>query len=263
MIVWSMTTMAVAVKPQGRYEEALDLTRTAVRLAFDGANDSARMRHPNFIHGMVLCDCDLMDDATVAFRKAATESVELESAWIVPDLHLVVAELRFLLGSVTHSRSSTSRPGRRWLPGRATVKITRSSDVSGDLHAQTHAPRPVPRPKGIEMQSVAFAAPILPGKTESDRAAMRSCAEGERKEAHHASRERRGITRESVWIQQTPGGDVAVVYLEADDIQTAMAGLGDSPDPFDSWFREHILETHGIDLANDFPPPDQVIDFRR
>jgi tetratricopeptide (TPR) repeat protein len=98
MIVWSMTTMAVAVKTQGRYEEALDLTRTAVRLAFDGANDSARMRHPNFIHGMVLCDCDLMDDATVAFRKAATESVELESAWIVPDLHLVVAELRFLLG---------------------------------------------------------------------------------------------------------------------------------------------------------------------
>jgi hypothetical protein len=113
------------------------------------------------------------------------------------------------------------------------------------------------------MQSVAFAAPILPGKTEIDRAAMQSCADGERKEAHHASRERRGITRESVWIQQTPGGDVAVVYLEAADIQAAMAGMGESPDPFDSWFREHILEVHGIDLANGFPPPEQVIDFRR
>jgi hypothetical protein len=113
------------------------------------------------------------------------------------------------------------------------------------------------------MQSVAFVAPILPGKTEIDRAAMRSCAGGERNEAHHASRERRGITRESVWIQQTPGGGFAVVYPEADDIQPAMAGMGASPDPFDSWFREHILEAHGIDLANGFPPPEHVIDFRR
>ena len=113
------------------------------------------------------------------------------------------------------------------------------------------------------MQSVAFVAPMLPGKTEIDRAAMRSCADGERTEAHHASRERRGITRESVWIQQTPGGDFAVIYLEADDLQVAMAGLGNSPDPFDSWFRDHILEVHGIDLANRFQPPEQVIDFRR
>src|ERR1035437_7544734 len=112
-------------------------------------------------------------------------------------------------------------------------------------------------------RALPFVSPILPGKTEIDRAAMQSCADGERQEAHHASRERRGITREAVWIQQTPGGDFAVVYLEADDIQAAMAGMGESPDPFDSWFREHILEVHGIDLANGFPPPEQVIDFRR
>jgi hypothetical protein len=112
------------------------------------------------------------------------------------------------------------------------------------------------------MQSVAFVSPILPGKTEIDRTAMRSCADGERQEAHRASRERRGITREAVWIQQTPGGDFAVVYMEADDLQTAMAGLGDSPDPFDSWCRDHVLEVSGIDLANGFPPPEQVIDFR-
>jgi hypothetical protein len=42
-----------------------------------------------------------------------------------------------------------------------------------------------------------------------------------------------------------------------------MAGLGASPDPSESWFREHVLEVHGIDLANGFPPPEQVIDFRR
>jgi hypothetical protein len=113
------------------------------------------------------------------------------------------------------------------------------------------------------MQSLAFVAPLLPGMTEIDRAALESCAAGERKAAHRASRERRGITREAVWLQQTPGGDFAVVYLEADDLQTAMAGLGASPDPFDSWFREHTLQVHGIDLANGFPPPEQLLDYRR
>jgi ATP/maltotriose-dependent transcriptional regulator MalT len=98
MTVWSLTTMAVAVKTQGRYEEELALTGRAVQLAFDSPDDSARMRHPNFIHGMVLCDCDRMDDAALAFGTAAAESSELESVWIVPDLQLVAAERRFLLG---------------------------------------------------------------------------------------------------------------------------------------------------------------------
>lgn len=87
------------------------------------------------------------------------------------------------------------------------------------------------------MQSVAFVAPILPGKTEADRSAMQSVAHGERKAAYASSRERHGITREAVWIQQTPGGDAAVVYLEADDLQAAFAGIGSSQEPFDSWFR--------------------------
>jgi hypothetical protein len=60
---------------------------------------------------------------------------------------------------------------------------------------------------------------------------MESVAHGERKAAHASSRQRYGVAREAVWIQQTPGGDVAVVYLEADDLQAAFAGLGSSHDP--------------------------------
>jgi hypothetical protein len=112
------------------------------------------------------------------------------------------------------------------------------------------------------MQCIAFAVPILPGKTEADRSAMRS-VQGERKQDHQSSRERHGISREAVWIQQTPAGDMAVVYLEADDLQAAFAGLGSSQDPFDRWFRETITEVHGIDLAQGFPPPDQMLDYRR
>jgi hypothetical protein len=114
----------------------------------------------------------------------------------------------------------------------------------------------------IQMQCIAFAAPILPGKTETDRSAMQSCSDGERKEAFESSRQRHGITREAVWIQQTPDGDIAVVYLEADDLEAAFAGLGSSQEPFDRWFRDVIREVHGIDLAEGFPPPAQLLDYR-
>jgi hypothetical protein len=112
------------------------------------------------------------------------------------------------------------------------------------------------------MQCIAFAAPVLPGKTGADRAAMAS-VQGERKAAFESSRERHGITREAVWIQPTPGGDVALVYLEAEDLPAAFAGLGSSQDPFDAWFRDVIREVHGIELTEGFQPPELVMDYRR
>jgi len=112
------------------------------------------------------------------------------------------------------------------------------------------------------VQATAFVVPLLPGKTETDRSAMRSCWHGDRKAAYESSRKRLGITRESVWIQNTPGGDVAVVVLEAHDLQTALNGVGASQEPFDAWFREHARDVHGISLETGFPPPEQVLDFR-
>jgi len=113
------------------------------------------------------------------------------------------------------------------------------------------------------MQSIAFAVPILPGKTETDREAMRSVMVGERTGEHRASRVRHGITREAVWLQQTPMGDLAVVYLEADDIASALAGLASSDDPFDQWFRDVVQECHGIDLTQGMAPTEQIVDFSR
>src|SRR3954451_17240724 len=112
-------------------------------------------------------------------------------------------------------------------------------------------------------QTLAFAVPIRPGKTGADRIAMESCRSGERQAAHGASRERAGISRESVWIQSTPGGDMAVVVLEGEDMGAAMGALATSEEPFDAWFREVLADVHGIDLAECFPPPDQVMDYRR
>ena len=99
-------------------------------------------------------------------------------------------------------------------------------------------------------------------KTDEDREAIRSCTQGERKAAFQASRARHGITREAVWIQSTPGGDLAVVSIEAHDLQKAFAGLGSSQDPFDVWFRELVRDVHGINLEDGFPPPEQIMDFQ-
>ncbi len=111
------------------------------------------------------------------------------------------------------------------------------------------------------MQSVAFAAPLLPGQTEADRVALASCRDGARKEAYQDARRRAGIIREAVWIQPTPTGDIALVYLEADDLAATFTVLGTSDEPFDRWFRDHVRRVHGIALEDGFIAPELVLDF--
>ncbi len=111
------------------------------------------------------------------------------------------------------------------------------------------------------MSAVAFAIPIVPGKEEADRKMFEEL-QGPRRDEYEAARRRLGFTRETVWHQQTPDGTVAVVYLEADDVGSAMEQVALSEEPFDQWFRERIQEVHGVDLAEPQPPPEQVLDTR-
>ena len=109
------------------------------------------------------------------------------------------------------------------------------------------------------MPSVAFCAPIIPGKEETDRQGFEEVL-GARREEYDASRRRAGITREMVWHQETPDGTVAVVYLEADDIPASMQAIATSDDPFDQWFRELLKEVHGMDLSEGGSPPELVLE---
>ena len=111
------------------------------------------------------------------------------------------------------------------------------------------------------MQCVAFAVPLLPGQAEAVRAALASCWSGARKEAYQDARRRAGIIREAVWIQPGPGGDVAVVYLEADDLAAAFTLLGTSAEPFDRWFRGQARQVHGIAWDDGFIAPELVLDY--
>ncbi len=102
------------------------------------------------------------------------------------------------------------------------------------------------------MASLASVFPILPGKTE------------QWKHFSQTSRKRLGVTREVAYLQQTPQGDMAVVYMEAQDIAAMLQGLGSSQEPFDVWFREQVKDIHGVDLAQ--PPagplPEAIVDWR-
>lgn len=111
------------------------------------------------------------------------------------------------------------------------------------------------------MPTIGFVAPLLPGMTEIDREAMRSCWNGERNAAYEDSRRRAGITRETTWLQSTPMGDMAVVVIEADDIGVAMGAIASSDEPFDVWFRDHVQQVHGFSLAEGFPPPEVILDY--
>ncbi len=110
-------------------------------------------------------------------------------------------------------------------------------------------------------QTICFAIPLIPGTTDTDRDEMLACWQGDRASDHRASRARHGVTREATWIQSTPGGDVAIVLLESDDLAASLFGIATSEEPFDLWFRAHVQEVHGVDLVHGMQLPEQVLDY--
>lgn len=111
------------------------------------------------------------------------------------------------------------------------------------------------------MESIGFAVLLPPDRAEANVEALTSCWLGARREAFQDARRRAGIVREAVWIQSAPGGDLAIVYLEADDLGVAIRILKTSAEPFDRWFRDHVREVHGRALQEGFGAPDLVLDF--
>ena len=84
------------------------------------------------------------------------------------------------------------------------------------------------------MAALAFTAPVLPGITHDDLKRFAQEATGARRNTHNASRQPSGgsgITTELAWLQQTPQGDMAVIYIEAADLGHVFQGLATSPEP--------------------------------
>jgi hypothetical protein len=94
----------------------------------------------------------------------------------------------------------------------------------------------------------AFSIPIVPGKEELDRRIFDEML-GARREEYEAALRQAGITRQSIWHQETPDGTVAVVYVEGDDPAAGIAQFGSSDGPLNTWFREQMKEVHGVDIS--------------
>jgi len=111
------------------------------------------------------------------------------------------------------------------------------------------------------MPSVGFAIPVLPGRTDLGRRALGACWRGERRAAYEDARRRAGITKEAVWIQTTPTGDLAVVYLEADDLDAAFVVIGAADVAALDDLRNQIRAVHGFSLTDGVPAPELVLDY--
>lgn len=82
------------------------------------------------------------------------------------------------------------------------------------------------------MGVMTLAVPILPGRTEHWRQAIAEI-NGPRREAHAESRRELGVRREVATLQHTPDGDMVVVFIEADDVDTLLQREAASDHPFD------------------------------
>jgi len=110
------------------------------------------------------------------------------------------------------------------------------------------------------MALMVAAFPILPGKTAEWREFV-SQLMGGRRDEFAASRRERGI-HERTFLQPGAGGDIVIVTLEGEDPRGAFRAWATADDDFHRWFRDHVRELHGFDIADimDGPMPELVID---
>jgi hypothetical protein len=110
----------------------------------------------------------------------------------------------------------------------------------------------------------ALAFPVLPGKTEAD---IRSIADAFKAnpKGYWESRQSLGCTMERVYWQHTPMGDFVVAYVEssAAGVGEAFGRAAQDQTALGPFFREKILEIHGVDLtqAPAGPPPEIVAEW--
>ncbi len=112
-----------------------------------------------------------------------------------------------------------------------------------------------------QTQTIAFAVPILPGKTDAWKQFAQEMG-GPRVKEFAQSRARIGVVVERSYLELNPKGDMAVVFIEGNNLKNFFHILGASQDPFDVWFRAQVLNIHGVDLSKELPPtPEEFLDW--
>jgi hypothetical protein len=97
------------------------------------------------------------------------------------------------------------------------------------------------------MDQTLFTLPILPGKTEAARAFLQEM-DGPRKSQLVECGQSMGVSKETWAIQQTPQGDVFVVYMAGDNIAQTFTQMAASQTEFDRWVKQQVQATTGADM---------------
>jgi hypothetical protein len=102
------------------------------------------------------------------------------------------------------------------------------------------------------MEYALFALPIQADQSDAARDFIRELGI-DRKAEYDASEQRLGITKEVWALQQTPMGELFVVFFQSPDIGASVSQFVGSQDEFDQWFKQRVRTTTGVDL--NVPPP--------
>src|SRR5690349_5424312 len=98
------------------------------------------------------------------------------------------------------------------------------------------------------MASLAFAFPLRAGKTEEWRAWVREIL-GPRRSEYEAFSRQLGLKTQRAYLQHTPQGDQAIIYLEGEDLQRTFQQLRTAQDPFTILVRQQTMDLFGVDLT--------------
>ena len=102
------------------------------------------------------------------------------------------------------------------------------------------------------MASLAFALPLRAGKTEEWRAWVGEILGPRRSEYETFSRQL-GLGTQRAYLQHTPHGDQAIIYLEGEDLQRTFQHLRTAQDPFTVRMRQRTQDLFGVDLTQTDP----------
>ncbi len=139
--------------------------------------------------------------------------------------------------------------------------IEKNKEATGiDFGAGTLGPEPELVGEWVALDAsrrgkgLAFAAPLQPGKTDAARQFATEAYVTRRTEMAE-SRSAKGLIREAIFVNQTPAGDVVVVYLEGNDPVDGNRQFAASNTSFDRWFKDRCKEVFAPFVNFDQPVP--------
>ena len=113
------------------------------------------------------------------------------------------------------------------------------------------------------MATLSVAFPVRPDKLDQARRVAQEKL-GPRAADSAACSRRIGVTHESWYLQQLPGGAVFIMTIDSNDLAGAFAAYAASDEPFERWEKQQIEEMTGVDLGKPLagPLPETLFDWR-